>query len=646
MHYKRFTMVSSKGIVILGGFPGITIDNTKPAVHIAPKPEGYIAPEIEPEVIASKPKPKRVVPRIPKPKPVVIPPIPEPIFTSPYRALPSIQQDIPTEAIHCLTEDENLRMDTDLITIENNWVNAWDIQVYNVLRNRCLDYKKWTHEFSIRFSALAEINQEVHIHRIAFGGTKHDFKSFHYDEAHRCFKNIVFNEIFTSKKMINNFDKLWGQSSVLGIIVEKNLNYNLLTTCINNIGLERCGDISVDFDKVYNAYRILGSDMRNMLTNREAGAHGGINPNAFTQLIDKLELIINDGLYIINKQKETWMEICNVHMYLNDKIPEELMIYKQVRPEVWGPIRNERLDEVMTAQAHIRDNQVNIQYPHNLEVNVNQPSETYNQFTGNEGVIQSSQMEVGENELNIPYPNIGEIFPFPDYWSDFGGGYPTVTSDEVVVNPGVNPISEYGRQYPYQEINPNVVDPAYSMNEVQNPPLTYQDINPNVVDPAYSTNEGENPPLTYQENIPNVVDPAYSTNEGNSQFWTNVWNKGYEENLAYNPPSVNTGFNPPLLEQWENNYIVNPPIVGYTEYEAPPQSGAVFQGYPVNMESNWVEMDNRGSMFKEHKGTLSNAFDGIRNNSYDLEETTRGIKRRASASFDEPKNPILKRSKR
>jgi hypothetical protein len=62
------------------------------------------------------------------------------------------------------------------------------------------------------------------------------------------------------------------------------------------------------------------------------------------------------------------------------------------------------------------------------------------------------------------------------------------------------------------------------------------------------------------------------------------------------------------------------------------------------MESNWVEMDNRGSMFKEHKGTLSNAFDGIRNNSYDLEETTRGIKRRAS--FDEPKNPILKRSKR
>jgi hypothetical protein len=124
MHYKRFTMVSSKGIVILGGFPGITIDNTKPAVHIAPKPEGYIAPEIEPEVIASKPKPKRVVPRIPKPKPVVIPPIPEPIFTSPYRALPSIQQDIPTEAIHCLTEDENLRMDTDLITIENNWVNA------------------------------------------------------------------------------------------------------------------------------------------------------------------------------------------------------------------------------------------------------------------------------------------------------------------------------------------------------------------------------------------------------------------------------------------------------------------------------------------------------------------------------------------
>jgi hypothetical protein len=68
----------------------------------------------------------------------------------------------------------------------------------------------------------------------------------------------------------------------------------------------------------------------------------------------------------------------------------------------------------MTAQAQVRDNQVNIEYPHNLEVNVNQPSETYNQFTGNEGVIQSSQMEVGENELNIPYPNIGEIFPFRD----------------------------------------------------------------------------------------------------------------------------------------------------------------------------------------------------------------------------------------
>jgi hypothetical protein len=700
MHYKRTITVSPKGIVILGGLPGMTIDNTKPPVLIAPKPEGYIAPVFEPEVIAPKPKPKRVIiPRIPKPRPPFVPPIPQPVFTNPYRALPSMQPDIPIEAIHCLTEDEILRMDTDLITIENNWGNTWDVQVYNVLRNRCLDYKKWTHEFSIRFSALAEINQEVHIHRIGFGGTRHDFKSFYYDEAHRCFKNIVFNEIFTSKKMINNFDKLWGQSSVLGIIIEKNLNYNLLTTCINNIGLERCGDISVDFDKVYNGYRILGSDIRNMLTDREGGAHGGINPYAFTQLKDKLELIINDGLYIINKQKETWMEICNVHMFLNDQIPEEIMYYKLVRPEVWGPIRNERLDEVMTIQAHIGDNQVNIQYPHNLEVNVNQPTETYNQFTENEGVIQSTQMEAGENEgviqstqmeageneLNIPYPNIGEIFPFtdnaeiypfqdngetlpftdngdgeiyplqnngetfpftdngetfpfPDYWSDFGGGYPTVTSDGVVVNPGVNPISEYGRQYPYQEINPNVVDPVYSMNDVQNPPLTYQEINPN------------------------VVDPAYSTNEGNSQFWTNVWNKGYEENIAYNPlsvntgfnppsvntgfnpPSVNTGFNPPLLEQWENNYIENTPIVGYTEYEAPPQNGAVFQGYPVNRGFNGVEMDNRGSIFKDHRGTISNAFEGIRTNSYDLEENTRGIKRRAS--FDEPKNLILKRSKR
>jgi hypothetical protein len=105
--------------------------------------------------------------------------------------------------------------------------------------------------------------------------------------------------------MVNSFDKLWGQSSVIGITVEKNLNFNLLTTCINNVGLERCGDISVDFDKIYNSYRNLGSDMRNMLTNREGGAHGGIKPDAFTQLKDKLELIINDGLYIINKQKET-----------------------------------------------------------------------------------------------------------------------------------------------------------------------------------------------------------------------------------------------------------------------------------------------------------------------------------------------------
>jgi hypothetical protein len=250
-------MVSPKGIVILGGLPGITIDNTKPAVLIAPKPKGYIAPEVEPEVIALKPKPKPmpvVILRIPKPKPVVIPPIAEPVFTSPYRALPSIQHDIPPEAIHCLSEDEKLRMDTDLITIENNWGNAWDIQVYIVLRNRCLDYKRWTHEFSIRFSVLAEINQEVHNHRIGFGGTKHDFKYFYYDEAHRCFKNIVFNIIFTSKKMINNFDKLWGQSSVIGITVEKNLNFNLVTTCINNIGLERCGDISVDFDTSFKSY--------------------------------------------------------------------------------------------------------------------------------------------------------------------------------------------------------------------------------------------------------------------------------------------------------------------------------------------------------------------------------------------------------
>jgi hypothetical protein len=38
IYYKRFIMVSPKGIVRLGGLPGITIDNTKPAVLIAPKP--------------------------------------------------------------------------------------------------------------------------------------------------------------------------------------------------------------------------------------------------------------------------------------------------------------------------------------------------------------------------------------------------------------------------------------------------------------------------------------------------------------------------------------------------------------------------------------------------------------------------------
>ena len=86
--------------------------------------------------------------------------------TTPYIPLALIKDDIITKAIHYLTVNEYLRMNTHLKNREKKNRCKSNRNVIEVIDNRCWYFKKYSSEYSIILGGFAEIIQDVNNNRV------------------------------------------------------------------------------------------------------------------------------------------------------------------------------------------------------------------------------------------------------------------------------------------------------------------------------------------------------------------------------------------------------------------------------------------------------------------------------------------------